>query len=206
MSFSLRLVCLVLVSIIVGVVARPSVFPMPSVSVVENGSGLNPISDVSVVGGSSGPIPVPVISVSNSSKEGIDIANRINHLFKNLDPEINEPGQPERTISTNLNRISEDPESGSSQLKLNLNLDVEVQNGKPSRLALPHGELVVMFLPKRGGQNQPGDQPGFIPEILGSDAKGTQGWEGMEIWDSSGKLKRGQSGFNPEILRVHNKT
>ena len=161
MNFSLRFIfCFILVSR--SVTARPSVFPMPSVSVVETGSGLNPISDVSVVGGasSSGSISVPVISVSNSSKEGIDIANRINHLFKNLDPEIKEPGGPDRTTSTNLNRISE-PDSGSSQLKLNLNLDVEVQNGKPSRLALPHGELVVMFLPKRGGQNQTGGPPGF---------------------------------------------
>ena len=75
---------------------------------------------------------------------------------------------------TNLNRISGDAEdyqsrisasaddTGSSQLKLNLNLDVQVQNGKPSRLALPHGELVVMFLPKRGGQNQPGGKPGNV--------------------------------------------
>ena len=98
---------------------------------------------------------------------------RINHLFKNIESE-NEPGGPDRKQVTNLNRISGNAEeyqdrisataddTGSSQLKLNLNLDVQVQNGKPSRLALPHGELVVMFLPKRGGQNQPGGMPGKV--------------------------------------------
>ena len=96
---------------------------------------------------------------------------RINHLFKNIESD-NEPGGPDRKQVANLNRISGNAEeyqnrisataddTGSSQLKLNLNLDVQVQNGKPSRLALPHGELVVMFLPKRGGQNQPGGMPG----------------------------------------------
>ncbi len=98
---------------------------------------------------------------------------RINHLFKNIESD-NELGGPDRKQVTNLNRISGDTEeyqnrvsasvddTGSSQLKLNLNLDVQVQNGKPSRLSLPHGELVVMFLPKRGGQNQPGGKPGKL--------------------------------------------
>jgi hypothetical protein len=54
---------------------------MPSVSVIGDGSS-NPISV--------DPIPAPVISVSNSSKEGIDIANRINHLFKSIE---REPGK-----------------------------------------------------------------------------------------------------------------
>ena len=57
--------------------SRPSVFPMPSVSVL--GEGSSPISDaVSIVGDvtSLTQDSVPDFSVSNASKDGIDIANR----------------------------------------------------------------------------------------------------------------------------------
>ena len=154
--------------------ARPSVFPDPYET--NPSPGLNPTPDasgISVLGES--PIldkasaAVPVFSVSNSSKEGIDIANRINHLFKNLDSarESNpEPGEPDRRVATDLNQVlaanrpqevafpGQGPDSGNTSLRLNLNLDVEVENGKPKKLLLPHGQLVVMFLPRRGGGAQ----------------------------------------------------
>ena len=83
------------------------------------------------------------------------------------------PGEPDRKIVPNLNRVSSSESQPqfeavsasesdiggveSSKLKLNLNLDVDVENGKPERLHLPHGQLVLMFLPKRGGQKlEPG--------------------------------------------------
>ena len=156
--------------------ARPSVFPSPFEA--ESSLGSNPSPDasgISVIGES--PVPnkasaaVPVFSVSNSSKEGIDIANRINHLFKNLDAVRDsnpEPGEPDRRVATNLNQALTEskpheaalpepglgPDSGNTSLSLNLNLDVEVENGKPKKLLLPHGQLVVMFLPRRGGGAQ----------------------------------------------------
>ena len=76
---ALRLVTLLV--ILGSIEARPSIFPMPSVSVIGDISS-SPISGVST-----DPIPGPVISVSNSSKEGIDIANRINQLFKSIERE-----------------------------------------------------------------------------------------------------------------------
>ena len=78
-KMALRLATLIV--ILGSIEARPSIFPMPSVSVIGDISS-SPISGVST-----DPIPCPVISVSNSSKEGIDIANRINHLFKSIERE-----------------------------------------------------------------------------------------------------------------------
>ena len=43
-----------------------------------------------------------------------------------------------------------------SVVKLNLNLNVEIYNGKPQRLTLPQGDLILMFIPngKKATQNQ----------------------------------------------------
>jgi len=114
-----------------GAEARPSVFPGPLESGSSFGSGISVIgeSPIPKSGSGSDPGSLPVITVSNSSKEGIDIANRINHLFKNLDPlPVREPGEPDRKISTNLNlagagdKSGDVLDSGNTNLKLNLNL------------------------------------------------------------------------------------
>ena len=34
-----------------------------------------------------------------------------------------------------------------SVVKLNLNLNIEIYNGKPQRLTLPQGDLILMFIP-----------------------------------------------------------
>ena len=43
-----------------------------------------------------------------------------------------------------------------SVVKLNLNLNVEIYNGKPQRLTLPQGDLILMFIPngKKATQDQ----------------------------------------------------
>jgi hypothetical protein len=112
-----------------GAAARPSVFPGPLESGSSFGSGISVIGESPIQKSGSDPESLPVITVSNSSKEGIDIANRINHLFKNLDPlPVREPGEPDRKISTNLNlagagdKSGDVVDSGNTNLKLNLNL------------------------------------------------------------------------------------
>ena len=40
-----------------------------------------------------------------------------------------------------------DPNLGKSMIKLNLNMNLEVENGKPQKMTLPQGDLMLMFVP-----------------------------------------------------------
>ena len=40
-----------------------------------------------------------------------------------------------------------DPNQGKSMIRLNLNMNLEVENGKPQKMTLPQGDLMLMFVP-----------------------------------------------------------
>ena len=40
-----------------------------------------------------------------------------------------------------------DPNLGKSMIRLNLNMNLEVENGKPQKMTLPQGDLMLMFVP-----------------------------------------------------------
>ena len=102
----------------------------------------------------------PVISISNNSLEAIGIANKINQFFQNENGASNIQEVKVMPLSGNgggvlngeINMFNQDK----SVVKLNLNLNVEIYNGKPQRLTLPQGDLILMFIPngKKATQDQ----------------------------------------------------
>jgi hypothetical protein len=75
--------------------------------------------------------------------EGIGIANKIQQFFN-----TNKTSKDQSSVS----EVDVYPiEAGKSQLRLNLNLNVEIDNGRPKRLTLPQGILVIMFIPNTVG-------------------------------------------------------
>ena len=88
-------------------------------------------------------IDAPSLAVSNSSLEAIGIANKINQHFESVnqnDIVFNE------VTEVNVEPFG-DPNLGKSMIKLNLNMNLEVENGKPQKMTLPQGDLMLMFVP-----------------------------------------------------------
>lgn len=85
-----------------------------------------------------------MLTVSNNSLEAINIANKINQHFQGANDEIKKvelfPVEDTHQGSSELDK---------SQLRLNMNLNVKIDNGKPQRLPFPQGDLILMFVPNR---------------------------------------------------------
>ena len=87
-------------------------------------------------------IDPPSLAVSNSSLEAIGIANKINQHFEN----VNQNDKFNQVTEVNVEPFG-DPNLGKSMIKLNLNMNLEVDNGKPQKMTLPQGDLMLMFVP-----------------------------------------------------------
>ena len=86
-------------------------------------------------------IDAPSLAVSNSSLEAIGIANKINQFFN--------PNSAGGEVSeVNVEPLG-DPMLGKSMIKLNLNMNLEIENGQPQKMTLPQGDLMLMFVPNR---------------------------------------------------------
>ena len=94
----------------------------------------------------------PVLSISNNSLEAIGIANKINQFFNSQDSTIEDVKVVPFSSNNNVNGFS--PFQDKSVVTLNLNLNVEIENGKPQKLTLPQGDLVLMFFPSQNQVNQ----------------------------------------------------
>ena len=87
-------------------------------------------------------IDAPNIIVSKDSLEGLDIAHRIAQLFR----------KENRPIQTNLpskddfqtNQILSSTRGAS--INFNFNVALDVSDGKISRIRLPHGDLLLLFV------------------------------------------------------------
>ena len=55
-------------------------------------------------------------------------------------------------FSSNINGL--DTFQDKSIVRLNLNLNVEIENSKPQRLTLPQGDLILMFVPNENDLQQ----------------------------------------------------
>ena len=70
-------------------------------------------------------------------------------MFKNLSsPKI----VSFKFLSSNINGL--DTFQDKSIVRLNLNLNVEIENSKPQRLTLPQGDLILMFVPNENDLQQ----------------------------------------------------
>ena len=87
-------------------------------------------------------IDAPSLAVSNSSLEAIGIANKINQHFES----VNQNDNFNEVTEVNVEPFG-DPNLGKSMIKLNLNMNLEVENGKPQKMTLPQGDLMLMFVP-----------------------------------------------------------
>ena len=87
-------------------------------------------------------IDAPIVAVSNSSLEAIGIANKINQHFES----VNQNDIFNEVTEVNVEPFG-DPNLGKSMIKLNLNMNLEVENGKPQKMTLPQGDLMLMFVP-----------------------------------------------------------
>ena len=94
----------------------------------------------------------PVLSISNNSLEAIGIANKINQFFNSQDSTIEDVKVVPFSSNNNVNGFN--PFQDKSVVTLNLNLNVEIENGKPQKLTLPQGDLVLMFFPSQNQVNQ----------------------------------------------------
>ena len=90
-------------------------------------------------------IDAPSLAVTNGSLEAIGIANKINQHFENA---YQNGYQKDNNKVTEVNvEPFGDPNLGKSMIRLNLNMNLEVENGKPQKMTLPQGDLMLMFVP-----------------------------------------------------------
>ena len=92
--------------------------------------------------------------------EAIGIANKINQFFKNengdrsdiQEVKVMPLSNSNNVLNGEINMFNQDK----SVVRLNLNLNIEIYNGKPQRLTLPQGDLILMFIPngKQATQDQ----------------------------------------------------
>lgn len=105
-----------------------------------------------------GDTDTPVIKYDPQSKEGAYIAQKIESLFQNGHQSTSEDtGNYGIDVSQKASNEVESSNSvvgdGSTQFQLNLNLNVDLKPGKPSKLRVPQGELMLMFIPRIRGPN-----------------------------------------------------
>ena len=89
-------------------------------------------------------IDAPSLAVTNGSLEAIGIANKINQHFENAFQ--NGYQNDNQVTEVNIEPFG-DPNLGKSMIRLNLNMNLEVENGKPQKMTLPQGDLMLMFVP-----------------------------------------------------------
>ena len=109
----------------------------------------------------------PNILVSKYSSEGKDIANKIAELFRKEQRPIqtdfpsNQDFQTTKITSSNIG----------TSINFNFNVAIDVSNGKISRIRLPHGDLLILFVAadNNGRVNiNPGNFREFLANTVGA--------------------------------------
>ena len=85
----------------------------------------------------------PDIAVSKNSKEGLDIAQKIADLFKDKNRPININYPSKDGFETTQIASSASKETS---INFNFNVAVDVADGKITRIRLPHGDLLLLFI------------------------------------------------------------
>ena len=91
-------------------------------------------------------LEAPLITVSKSSAEGLDIANKIAQLFRKENRPI-KTDFPSRDKFQTTKIASSD--KGTS-INFNFNVAMDVSDGSISRIRLPHGDLLLLFVAADG--------------------------------------------------------
>ena len=100
----------------------------------------NPISQLHLKKSS---FEIPNFAVSANSKEGINIAQRIAELFDKKNRPINVDYPSKDGFQTTQITSSSEKETS---INFNFNVAVDVADGKITRVRLPHGDLLLLFI------------------------------------------------------------
>ena len=92
-------------------------------------------------------------------------------------------------FSSNINGL--DTFQDKSIVRLNLNLNVEIENSKPQRLTLPQGDLILMFVPNENDLQQ--DQMEEFMEFTSSETNIARTPNGVLFmsWANDGDYEEG---------------
>ena len=98
----------------------------------------------------------PVLKFSDKSPEAAAIAQEISSLFQSgqavsvpsIQPVFPSINNVNLTLGGLTNQIRNPPNSGTTPFQLNVNLNIELENGKPNKVRVPQGELMLMYIPQ----------------------------------------------------------
>ena len=85
----------------------------------------------------------PHFAVSKTSKEGLDIAQKIAELFRKKNRPINIEFPSKDGFQTTKIASSATKETS---INFNFNVAVDIADGKITRIRLPHGDLLLLFI------------------------------------------------------------
>ena len=105
-----------------------------------------------------GDTDVPVIKVDPDSSEGAKIAQQISALFREGGASSSPAGQAGFAAIKGVDMSVRSPVSKPGQayttpFQLNLNLNLDLEHGRPNKVRVPQGELTLMYIPQIRGPN-----------------------------------------------------
>ena len=106
-----------------------------------------------------GDTDVPVIKVDPDSPEGAKIAQQISALFREGGAGPDSSSPPPAAGFAAINRVDmtvrgqadSSPPAYTTPFVLNINTDLELEHGRPSKVRVPQGELLLMYIPQIRG-------------------------------------------------------
>lgn len=113
-------------------------------------------------------LDAPHIVVSKHSSEGIDIANKIAQLFR----EENRPIQTDFPSKGDFQTTEVTGSEIGTSINFNFNVAVDVSDGKISRIRLPHGDLLLLFV-AADDKNRVNIKPVHFQDFLGQTVGAT---------------------------------
>jgi len=103
-----------------------------------------------------GDLNTPILKYNDKSAESVEIAQKISALFQsgqavsipNIKPVFPSINNVNLTLGGLTNKIRNPPNSETTPFQLNVNLNIELENGKPNKVRVPQGELMLMYIPQ----------------------------------------------------------
>ena len=151
-------------------------------------------------------LDVPHIVVSKYSPEGMDIANKIAQLFR----KENRPIQTDFPSNNDFQTTQISSSSIGTSINFNFNVALDVADGKISRIRLPHGDLLLLFVAADDNNKvniNPVDFQDFLAQTVGTThmaqimGNGREGSRGIVFmsWAKSNNYMKNET----DALRKH---